>query len=84
VALKHCISCSMPMSKPEDFPGGDFSKDYCVHCARPDGTMKSYDEVLVGLTAFIMKIHGLEEEDARSAARGIMHSMPAWHDAPGC
>ncbi len=84
MALKHCISCSMPMTKPEDFPGGDFEKDFCIHCARPDGSMKSYDEVLEGLTGFIVKMHGLTEEDARSAAIGIMHSMPAWHDAPGC
>jgi hypothetical protein len=84
MALKHCISCSMPMTKPEDFPAGDFSKDYCIHCARPDGTMKSYDEVLEGLTNFIIKMHGLTEEEARSAAKGVMMSLPAWHDVPGC
>ena len=84
MVVQHCISCSMPMAKPEDFPGSDMTKDYCVHCARPDGSMKSYDEVLARLTQFILKMHGLSEEEARSAAKGVMHSLPAWHKAPGC
>ena len=36
--MKLCISCGMPMEKAEDFPFGDTTKDYCVHCARPDGS----------------------------------------------
>lgn len=34
-----CISCGMPMGKPEDHAMGDPDKDYCLHCARPDGAM---------------------------------------------
>ena len=29
----------------EDYAMGDESKDYCIHCARPDGTMQSRREV---------------------------------------
>ncbi len=40
--MKTCVACGMPMTKSTDFPLGDESKDYCVYCARPDGSMQSY------------------------------------------
>ncbi len=49
---KECIVCGMPMEKKEDFPLGDMSKDFCVWCAHPDGTMKTYEEVLESFTRF--------------------------------
>jgi len=79
---KKCISCGMPLRKAEDYPLGDRSKDYCVHCARPDGSLKSYHEALAGMSAFLVKTQGLAEEAARRAARGLMAKMPAWRDHP--
>lgn len=75
---KKCISCGMPMEKPEDFPQGDSTRDYCLHCARPDGSMKSYDEALAGMTAFIVGTQGLDEGAARETAKNLMATMPAW------
>ncbi len=75
-----CVSCSMPMEKPEDFPLGDTSKDHCLHCARPDGSMKSYDEALDGMSAFIVRSQGLDETAARQTAQTMMAKMPAWKD----
>lgn len=75
---KTCISCGMPLQKPQDFPLKDESKNYCVHCARPDGSMKSYDEALTGMTQFIVKTQGLDKDIARNAARNMMAKMPAW------
>jgi len=75
---KKCISCGMPMEKPEDFPPGDSTRDYCLHCARPDGSMKSYDEALAGMTAFIVRTQGLDEGAARETAKNLMVTMPAW------
>jgi hypothetical protein len=77
---KSCISCGMPLRKAEDYPLGDQSKDYCVHCARADGTLKSYHEALEGMSAFIAKTQGLEPEAARQTARGAMAKMPAWRN----
>jgi hypothetical protein len=71
----------MPMDRPEQFPRGDTTKDWCVHCARADGTLKSYDEALVGMTGFIVKTQGLDEVAAREAARTMMATLPAWKDA---
>ncbi len=75
---KLCISCGMPMEKSEDFASQDLSKDYCVHCARPDGSMRSYEEALVGFSAFIVKTQGLDPAAARAAAKNLLAQMPAW------
>ena len=66
------------MVKPEDFALGDVSKSYCVYCARPDGTMRSYEEALEGMTRFAAHTQGLSAEAAREVARGMMAGLPAW------
>jgi hypothetical protein len=76
--MKTCIACGMPMKTPADFAMGDTGKDYCVHCARPDGTMQSYEEKLDSMTGFIVRTQGLDERAARDAARGMMAQLPAW------
>jgi hypothetical protein len=68
------------MEKPEDFAQGDTSKDYCLHCARPDGTLKSYDEALAGMTQFMVMSQGIDEGAARSAAAETMAKLPAWQN----
>ena len=75
-----CIACGMPMTKPEDFAMGDTTKEYCLHCARPDGTMKSFDEALLGMTMFMVQSQGIDEKAAREAARSMMKTLPAWKD----
>ena len=77
---KQCIACGMPLEKPEHYPQGDMSKDYCLHCARADGTMKSYDEVLEGFSGFIMQSQGLDAAAARETAKTMMAKLPAWQD----
>jgi hypothetical protein len=73
-----CIACGMPMRKPEDHPGRDSTKNYCVHCARPDGSMQSYQEKLESFAKFVLRTQGLDEKAARSSAAGIMATLPAW------
>lgn len=77
---KRCIACGMPMEKPEDHAMGDESRDYCVHCARPDGSMQSCGEKLDSLSQFIVRTQGLDEAVARTAAKGMMAKLPAWKD----
>ena len=76
--MKTCIACGMPMENKEDFAMGDESKDYCVYCARPDGSMQSFDEEKAGLTDFIVRTQGLAREPAESAALSMMKKLPAW------
>ena len=78
--MKQCIACGMPMKEAKDFAMGDTEKEYCVYCARPDGSMQSYEEKLDSMTAFIVKTQGLEDSAARGAARAMMAKLPAWAD----
>lgn len=77
---KICIACGMPMTKPSDFAAGDTTKDYCVYCTRPDGSMHSYEEKLEGMTRFIIHTQGLDETKARAAARAHLKKCEAWKD----
>lgn len=76
--MKICIACGMPMQEPADHAMGDVGKDYCKYCARPDGTMQSYDEKLEGMADFIVKTQGLDQEIARKTAAQHMAKLPAW------
>jgi hypothetical protein len=76
--MKTCIACGMPMETPSDFAMGDVEKDYCVHCARPDGSMQSYPEKLASLSSFIIRTQGLDAAVAENAARSMMARLPAW------
>ena len=78
--MKVCIACGMPMKTQADFAMGDEEKDYCVYCARADGSMQSYEEKLVSMTEFLIKTKGLDEKTAQSAAKGMMAKLPAWKD----
>jgi len=70
------------MEKPEDHAGSDVSNNYCVHCARPDGSMQSYEEKLHSMSRFIARTEGLGEQAARSKAEELMAELPAWQGRP--
>ena len=73
-----CIACGMPMLNPSDFANEDSSLDYCKHCARPDGSMKSQEEVLDGMTGFLVQTQGIDQQVAREMASQAMRKLPAW------
>ena len=75
-----CIACGMPMNRPEDHAMEDENKEYCFHCARPDGSMVSRDEALEGLTAFMVKTQGIDPVAARPAVEEMMSRLPAWKE----
>jgi uncharacterized glyoxalase superfamily protein PhnB len=77
-AVKACMSCGMPMTKPEDFGGGNPENLYCVYCSNPDGSLKSYKEVLEGMVNFMMVSQKMDRKTAESAAKERMSKMPAW------
>ena len=76
--IKNCMSCGMPMTKPEDFGGGNPANLYCLHCSKPDGSLKSYDEVFEGMVNFMMQSQKMDRKTAESAAKEYMSRMPAW------
>ena len=76
--VKRCMSCGMPMTKPDEFGGGNPENIYCVHCAKPDGSLKSHDEVFEGMVGFMMMSQNVDRETAERAAKEHMSKMPAW------
>ena len=76
--MKTCIACGMPMTKPADYPSEDESKDYCVYCARPDGSMQTYPEKLEGMTEFLIRTQGLDRGAAKEMAERSLAKLPAW------
>ena len=80
--MKVCVACGMPMTKPSDYPNQDESKDYCIYCARPDGSMQSYPEKLEGTTNFLIETQGLDKNVAHETAIRTLSKLPAWKDFP--
>ena len=76
--MKNCIACGMPMKNTSDFAMSDENKDYCVHCARPDGSMKNFEEAKEAMANFIIKTQGLAHQAAESAALSMMKKLPVW------
>lgn len=76
--MKVCIACGMPMADASEFACGDTTKDYCVHCARPDGSMQSFEEKKTGMTNFFIKTQGFDEKAAAQMAESSMKKLPAW------
>lgn len=77
-AVKVCTSCGMPMTKLEDFGGGNLENLYCVYCSKPDGSLKSCEEVFQGMVNFMMMSQKMDRKTAESAATERMSKMPAW------
>jgi len=77
--MKICIACGMPMIKITDYPMKDESKEFCVHCSRPDGSMQSYPEKIEGTTEFLRHTQGLDAQAAHDAAIRILAKLPAWN-----
>jgi uncharacterized glyoxalase superfamily protein PhnB len=77
-AVKSCLSCGMPMTRPEDFCGRNAESIYCVYCSHPDGSLKTYKEVLEGMINFMITSQKMDRETAEVAAKEHMSKMPAW------
>lgn len=78
--MKKCICCGMPMNKKNDFAMGDESKDYCVYCAKEDGSMKSFDEAVEGMAEYMSESEKIDKNFARKKVLEYMKSIPAWKE----
>jgi len=78
VPVKTCISCGATMRHLEDYPFADVTKDYCIHCARRDGSLKTYDEALERVATVLCRQRGVNRDTARQLAVALMAELPAW------
>jgi len=79
-----CQSCSMPLTKPEDFgttAEGWRQNDYCVYCyeggqfTQPDMTLQQMIDFCVPLTA---QAAGMSEADARALLERTLPHTKRW------
>ncbi|WFN34218.1 VOC family protein [Methanogenium sp. S4BF] len=77
---RQCMSCGMPMSKPDDFGGGNPANPCCAHCTHEDGSLKSYDDIFEGMVQFMMTSYHLERDAAEEKVRAYLAGMPAWEN----
>lgn len=75
---KFCISCGMPLRSAKDYPSGDTSKKYCIHCANEDGEMKTFSEMVESMTQFMINTQGMEQVAAREKSREMLLKNEAW------
>jgi hypothetical protein len=68
----------MPFEKAEDHALGNPQNEYCAYCTHPDGTLKSYDEILLGTTEFLIQSQGVDKNVAEAIARETLQNLPAW------
>lgn len=76
----NCISCGMPIRSADEAAAGDINKGFCQHCSNEDGTLKSYDDVLAGMTQFMIRTQGIDDSVAKKMAAEMMRKLPAWSD----
>lgn len=73
-----CNSCGMPFEKPEDHAFHDVDSLYCAYCVREDGSLKSYTEILQGMTEFFVNSQGINQMAAKMMAEEILKKLPKW------
>jgi len=75
---KICISCGMPMEKPEMYAGGDVKRDYCIYCVDEEGNPKSFERKVLEMTEFTVNRMGISKEKAEAMVRENLLKLPAW------
>jgi hypothetical protein len=74
-----CGSCGMPLQTAQDHAMGDETSDICCYCVKPDGTMKSYEEILQGTVDHFIAWQGITKEAAMTTARELLDKLPYWN-----
>ena len=75
---KNCISCGIPIRLQTEAAGQEENKPYCHLCSNADGLMKSCDDILHGMTQFIVGTQGLDPSVAKDLAVEMMSKLSAW------
>ena len=75
---KFCEACGMPLTKPEDFAGGDENAKFCLYCVNEDGSVKTCEEIFEGGVGFFMSQIGDDRAMAEKITRKNMNQQPYW------
>ena len=72
---RFCQACGMPMSAPDAQGASD---KYCAYCSDSDGNLKSWEEAVSGLAAFLDAWQKVGVAESRKRATRYLTAMPAW------
>ncbi len=75
---KYCEACGMPLTKKEDFAGGDQNSKFCLYCADANGNVKSFEEIFEGGVGYFMSQIGGDRKMAEKITRKNMNAQPYW------
>ena len=75
---KFCQACGMPLTKKEDFAGGDENSNFCLYCTNEDGSVKSCEEIFEGGVQFFLGQIGGDRKMAEKITRKNMNKQPYW------
>lgn len=68
---RSCGSCGFPMEE---------EAEYCSTCADAEGRLRPYEEVLEANAEYLVRLQGVDLQAARTLARALLASMPAWRN----
>lgn len=77
---KFCQACGMPLTKKEDFAGGDENSNFCLFCVNADGSVKSCEEIFEGGVQFFISQLKSDRSIAEKIVRKNMNQLPYWQD----
>ena len=77
---RFCQACGMPMSAPDAQGASD---KYCAYCSDSDGNLKSWEEAVSGLAAFLDAWQKVGVAESRKRAKRYLTAMPAWAHKSG-
>jgi len=75
---KFCEACGMPLTKKEDFAGGDENAKFCLYCVNADGSVKTCEEIFEDGVQFFMSQIGDDRRLAEKVTRKNMKLQPYW------
>jgi len=77
---KYCEACGMPLTKKEDFAGGDENSKFCLYCVNTGGSVKTCEEIFEGGVQFFISQIGGDRQMAEKITRKNMNMQPYWQD----
>jgi hypothetical protein len=75
---KFCEACGMPLTKKEDFAGGDENSNFCLYCVNANGEVKSCAEIFEGGVQYFLGQIGGDRERAEKIVRKNMNQLAHW------
>ena len=68
-----CWSCGMALENGSN-------EQYCAFCTDENGRLKPYQDILNGMSDYLVHSQGLDRGAAEEIAKDVLAKQPAWED----